>query len=104
MRAADDEGAGRSLAHIAGTPQMSMLQGHEIQLGWSVVRHEPWHFVGLFATEAEARDKADEMGPDYIARYGERQEDTFSFHARDGGGNMMAGSIFASSRNDTWLD
>lgn len=84
---------------------MTSRREDEYAVGWSVVRNAPWHFVGFFATEDEARAKATEMGAGYIARYGERQENTFSFYAREGGRtNMMTGSIFAPATEDKWLE
>ena len=47
-------------------------------IGWGVVRHEPWHFVGLFGTQSEAAGKAIDMGVGYAAHYGE-SKDQFSF-------------------------
>ncbi|WP_110875927.1 hypothetical protein [Franconibacter helveticus] len=39
-------------------------------MGWGVVRSEPWHLVGVYATKDVAETKAGTLGEDYKARYG----------------------------------
>jgi hypothetical protein len=43
---------------------------HKANVGWGVMREEPWHFVGLFDTQLEAAAKAIDMGVGYVAHYG----------------------------------
>ena len=47
--------------------------------GWGVARLEPWHFVGLFPSQVEAEAKAAELGPGYVAKFGENEEGTDNF-------------------------
>jgi hypothetical protein len=41
--------------------------------GWGVVRPFPWQFAGIYSSMAEAVAKAEELGPDYIVRYGDNR-------------------------------
>lgn len=47
----------------------------ETRTGWAVVRGggKPWHFVGMYEVEAEAKAKAAEMGPDYEVQWGDNR-------------------------------
>lgn len=47
--------------------------------GWGVVRERPWHLVGIYDSEQEALVKRAEMGPDYVAAYGEGHEGADDF-------------------------
>lgn len=38
--------------------------------GWGVYRNSPWHFVGLYQTEAEAKQVKIDKGGDYQAVFG----------------------------------
>lgn len=53
---------------------MPIVDGKTL-IGWGVVRHEPWDFVGLFETQIEAAAKAIDMGAGYAAHYGESSDD-----------------------------
>ena len=73
---------------------MAIVDGKTL-IGWGTVREMPWHFVELFGSLDEAQAKADAMGPGYIARYGERQEESDTFaSAEDVLPTAMPGSIF----------
>jgi hypothetical protein len=48
-------------------------------MGWGVFRTDPWHFVDLFGTRHQADAKAQEMGTDYIVRFGELKAGTDNF-------------------------
>ena len=73
---------------------MPIVEGKTL-VGWGVVRETPWHFAGLFAAQEEAQIKADAMGKGYVARYGERQEETNTFASADAPlPSAIAGSIF----------
>jgi hypothetical protein len=48
-------------------------------LGWGVYRGNPWHFVGLFDTEQEAREAAAKIGKDYKFDYGSNEHGTDNF-------------------------
>ncbi|WP_085438181.1 hypothetical protein [Escherichia coli] len=39
-------------------------------LGWAVVRYKPWHLVGVYATEGDAKSKCSELNGEYEVRYG----------------------------------
>lgn len=52
---------------------MPVVDGKTL-IGWGVVRSKPWHFVGLFESQAEASAKAFAMGAGYAARYGESKD------------------------------
>ena len=41
---------------------MPFVEGETLS-GWGVVRRAPWHFVGLFDNESDAKAKAAELGP-----------------------------------------
>ena len=47
--------------------------------GWGLLRVEPWHFVGLFASAAEAHAMREVMGDDYIVRHGSHELGTDRF-------------------------
>lgn len=67
----------------------------ETKTGWGTIREIPWHFAGLFASQAGAQRKADEMGEGYIVRYGDHQIALDTFTSRDEPqGSAMPGSIF----------
>jgi hypothetical protein len=73
---------------------MTILDGKTL-IGWGTIRETPWHFVELFGSMEEAQAKADAMGPGYIARYGERQEESDTFALADVVlPTAMVGSIF----------
>lgn len=38
--------------------------------GWGVVRHSPWHLVGVYATKDVAKSKCAQLGTGYEALYG----------------------------------
>ena len=48
-------------------------------IGWGVFRPKPWHFAGLFGSSRQAEAKAQELGVDYIVRFGELQDGTDNF-------------------------
>jgi hypothetical protein len=54
---------------------MPSREGKTLQ-GWGVVRCEPWHFVGIYGTRAEAESEARQRGDDYIVCVDEGREDT----------------------------
>lgn len=62
---------------------MTIVYGKSL-IGWGVVRDTPWHFVGLFQTQIEAAAKAIDMGPGYMARYGQ-SSDSDTFVSEDSG-------------------
>ncbi|STR52717.1 Uncharacterised protein [Klebsiella oxytoca] len=37
--------------------------------GWAVIRNNPWHLVGVYATKDVAETKAGSLGPGYEAKY-----------------------------------
>jgi hypothetical protein len=39
--------------------------------GWGVIRIKPWHLAGVFPTQAEAVKRMDQLGSDYIVRFGD---------------------------------
>lgn len=39
-------------------------------LGWAVVRSKPWHLVGVYATEDDAKSKCSELNGEYEVCYG----------------------------------
>jgi hypothetical protein len=39
--------------------------------GWGVIRIEPWHLAGVFPTQAEVVERMDQLGSDYIVRFGD---------------------------------
>lgn len=39
-------------------------------IGWAVVRSDPWHLVGVYATKDVAETKAGSLGQGYEARLG----------------------------------
>lgn len=57
--------------------------------GWGVVRNAPWHFAGIYTTEAEAKSKAADMGQGYEVHYGENREgsDDFIWSGTTSGGH-----------------
>ena len=64
-------------------------------IGWGAVLATPWHFAGLFGSQEEAQMKADAMGEGYVARYGERQDESDTFASADPPlPSAIAGSIF----------
>src|SRR5690606_15024186 len=42
--------------------------------GYGVYCSDPWHFVGLYETEEEAKSKAQEQGDNYIVAYGSNRK------------------------------
>lgn len=57
---------------------MSFETGRTLK-GWGVVRGKPWHLAGVYETKEEAEAKAQELGSDYEAHFGENQEGTDNF-------------------------
>lgn len=53
--------------------------GHKTIKGWGVVCSNPWHLVGIYATEHEALVKQAEMGSDYVVAFGEGREGSDDF-------------------------
>jgi hypothetical protein len=53
--------------------------GGETKVGWGVIALEPWHLAGVFSSKEDAEDRAAEMGPDYLVRFGENLKGTDSF-------------------------
>ena len=51
--------------------------------GWGVLQPAPWHFVGVFASKADADAKALAMGPSYAVHWGDNQEATDNFILSD---------------------
>jgi hypothetical protein len=39
--------------------------------GWGVIRIKPWHLAGIFSTQIEAVKRMDELGSEYIVRFGD---------------------------------
>ncbi|ODQ05708.1 MULTISPECIES: hypothetical protein [unclassified Shigella] len=48
-------------------------------LGWGVVRNSPWELKGVYATEEQAKQKAQSLGSDYEIHFGSHrlQSDDF---------------------------
>lgn len=48
-------------------------------LGWGVVRSNPWELKGVYATEEQAKQKAQSLGSDYEIHFGSHrlQSDDF---------------------------
>lgn len=48
-------------------------------LGWGVVRGSPWELKGVYATEEQAKQKAQSLGSDYEVHFGSHrlQSDDF---------------------------
>ena len=48
-------------------------------LGWGIVRSSPWELKGVYATEEQAKQKAQSLGSDYEIHFGSHrlQSDDF---------------------------
>jgi hypothetical protein len=51
--------------------------------GWGVVRSAPWHFVGIYPTESEARAVLSEQEEGFDVRFGSNQTGTDNFLSFD---------------------
>ena len=51
--------------------------------GWGVFRSSPWHFDGLFVSEAEAETRRLVLGTDYEVHFGSRRLATSDFIVED---------------------
>jgi hypothetical protein len=49
--------------------------------GWGVVRNNPWHLAGVYATKDVAETKAASLGVGYEAKYGSHRLGTDDFIA-----------------------
>ena len=47
--------------------------------GWGAIALDPWHFAGLFTSRDEAEERASEMGPNYVVRFGDNPVGTDRF-------------------------
>jgi hypothetical protein len=47
------------------------IPGDELKAGWGVLRLEPWHLAGIFASSIDAESLAMELGSAYAVIYGE---------------------------------
>jgi hypothetical protein len=56
-----------------------------LKRGWGVLRLQPWHLAGVFASSVDAENLAQALGPAYVVRYGEHAAGSaeFSFATSD---------------------
>ncbi|MBI3439437.1 MAG: hypothetical protein HY054_12455 [Proteobacteria bacterium] len=47
------------------------IPGDMLKKGWGVVRQQPWHLAGVFASSADAEALARQMGEGYAVKYGD---------------------------------
>lgn len=47
------------------------IPGEMLRRGWGVLRLQPWHLAGVFASSVEAESLALALGPAYTIKYGE---------------------------------
>jgi hypothetical protein len=56
-------------------------EAHDLKEGWGVVRLEPWHLAGVFASSIDAEKLAQQLGPAYLVKFGDHEigSSEFSF-------------------------
>ena len=63
--------------------------------GWGLLRVQPWHFVGLYATAAEAHAARENFAADYIVRHGSMRMGRVRF--RQPGQSSATALVFRST-------
>ena len=48
------------------------IPGEMLKRGWGVLRLDPWHLAGVFASSIEAEALAQSLGPKYTVKFGEQ--------------------------------
>jgi hypothetical protein len=61
----------------------------EGETGWAVLRPATWKFVALFPSKEAAEERARELGPDYVVKFGEYRvgSDDFIYGGQFGNSN-----------------
>lgn len=59
------------------------IPGERLKRGWGVLRLQPWHLAGVFASSVEAEAFAQALGPAYTIKYGERASEHSDFDIAD---------------------
>ncbi len=49
------------------------IPGDDLKEGWGVVRQNPWHLAGMFASSVDAEKLAEKLGPGYTVKYGDHR-------------------------------
>jgi hypothetical protein len=64
---------------------MGKFVSGETITGWGVVRSDPWHLAGVFASKDKAEAKAAELGSEYKVIWGDNRKgsDDFMWDATD---------------------
>lgn len=47
------------------------IPGDGLSQGWGVVRLNPWHLAGVFASSIDAENLAEKLGPGYVVKFGD---------------------------------
>lgn len=47
------------------------IPGEMLKRGWGVLRLQPWHLAGVFASSVETEIVVQSLGPAYTIKYGE---------------------------------
>lgn len=55
------------------------FDGKAASTGWGVFRNSPWHFIGLYSTESEAKAVQAKHGDEYEVQYGDYESGTDNF-------------------------
>jgi hypothetical protein len=55
------------------------IPGEMLRRGWGVLRLKPWHLAGIFASSLEAEALAQNLGADYVVKYGEHAPGSTEF-------------------------
>lgn len=45
--------------------------GANLKQGWGVVRLDPWHLAGIFASSIDAENLVRKLGPAYSVKFGD---------------------------------
>ena len=61
------------------TSSNSTENGNTWVAGWGVFRNAPWHFIGLYPTENEAKAIQITHGDGYEVQYGKNESGTDNF-------------------------
>lgn len=46
-------------------------EADDLKEGWGVLRVQPWHLAGVFASSIDAENLAQSLGPDYVVKFGD---------------------------------
>ncbi|QGZ94243.1 hypothetical protein [Terricaulis silvestris] len=56
------------------------IPGEMLRRGWGVLRLTPMHLAGIFSSSVEAEALAQNLGPDYVVKYGEHTPGSAEFN------------------------